>query len=145
MTTDDSFDKMVQELQQKIYEDEEKTYSKKVIREYRNPTHFGFVEHPDASSRVKGSCGDTMKIDLTMGNNIVQNARFWTDGCGASIACGNMLMKMIQGKSTAFAAAITDTELIAMLDGLPQEHVHCAALAVNTLHKAVKDYLSPLE
>jgi nitrogen fixation NifU-like protein len=40
-----------------------------------------------------------MRIDLQVRNNMIQDARFWTDGCGASLACGNMLTSMIKGKN----------------------------------------------
>ena len=62
-----------------------------------------------------------------------------TDGCGPTVACGSMLIKMVEGKSLAEAAAIEAAELIVSLDGLPPEHIHCATLAVNTLHQAIAD------
>ena len=37
--------------------------------------------------------------------------------------------------------AIEAADVIIALDGLPPEHVHCAALAVNTLQEAVADHL----
>jgi len=140
MSDDNDYESMVTELQRKIDRDEEKTYSKKVIREYRNPCNFGFIKNPDAIGRVKGPCNDTMKIFLRLKDNIILDARFWTDGCGASIACGNMLTSMIKGKSIDEADSISGKQLLDVLGGLPQEHTHCAHLAVDTLHKVIKDY-----
>ena len=40
MSGDNDFEGVVKELQQKIDRDEEETYSKKVIREYRNPSNL---------------------------------------------------------------------------------------------------------
>jgi nitrogen fixation NifU-like protein len=60
-----------------------------------------------------------------------------TDGCGPTVACGSMLTRMVQGRNPAEAAAIEAAELILALDGLPPEHIHCATLAVNTLHQAI--------
>jgi nitrogen fixation NifU-like protein len=137
MTKDDLL-KMVKELQKKIEYDEKKTYSKVVINEYRNPTNFGVIEHPDAYGVVKGPCGDTMKITIKIENGKIQDARFWTDGCGATLACGNMLTKMIYGKTPREALRISEKKLINSLNGLPKEHFHCAKLAVITLHKALK-------
>ena len=129
---------MVKDLQRKIDRDEEETYSKKVIKEYRNPANFGFIENPDATGQVKGSCNDTMRIDLSIKNNVIQNACFWTDGCGASIACGNMLTSMIKGKNIEELDGICNEQLLDALDGLPKEHQHCAKLAVDTFHSALK-------
>jgi len=137
---EDKLEETIKELQKKIEYDEEKTYSKVVIREYRNPTNFGILEHPDAVGVIKGPCGDTMKITLKIINGKIQDARFWTDGCGATLASGNMLTRMIKGKTLQEANSVTNTQLDDSLGGLPKEHSHCALLAVNTLHKTVEQY-----
>ena len=138
--TDDDFVNLVEELQQKIEYEEEKTYSKTVIREYRNPIYFGVLDNPDLFAKVKGPCNDTMKITMKIKNGRITETRFWTDGCGASIACGNMLSKMIKGKTLLEANRITSEDLVRYLVGLPVEHRHCADLAVDTLNKCLKEY-----
>jgi len=137
---DDEFIDMVKKLQKHIEKDEAVTYSKTVVSEYRNPIYFGVLEHADAVGMIKGPCGDTMKITLQIANERILDARFWTDGCGATLACGNMLIKMIRGNTLLQANAITNTSLLNSLEGLPNEHSHCALLAVNTLHQAIKKY-----
>jgi len=138
---EDELLKTIKELQKKIDYDEEQTYSKVVIKEYRNPTNFGVLEHPDATGLIKGPCGDTMKITLKIVNGKIQDARFWTDGCGATLACGSMLTKMIKGKTPREALEVSQKDLIIKLNGLPTEHSHCAKLAVNTLHKALEQFI----
>ena len=136
---EDKLEETIKELQKKIEYDEEKTYSKVVIKEYRNPTNFGILKHPDSIGVIKGPCGDTMKITLKMANGKILDARFWTDGCGATVACGNKLTKMIKGKTPSKALKISCEDLINNLEGLPKEHSHCAKLAVITLHKALEN------
>jgi nitrogen fixation protein NifU and related proteins len=138
---EDELEKTIKELQKKIDDDEEQTYSKVVMREYRNPINFGILEHPDTVGVIKGPCGDTMKITLKIQNRKIQDARFWTDGCGPTLACGNMLMKMIKTKSLLEAMSISQEDLLKALDGLPENHSHCAKLSLNTLHKAIIMYL----
>ena len=140
MSGDGDFEKMVKDLQSKIEQDEEKDYSKTVINEYRNPNNFGVIENPDAFGEIKGPCGDTMKISLRIEDGKIINACFWTDGCGASIACGSMLTKMITGETVETALDITSEQLTDTLVGLPKEHLHCTVLAVNTLQEAIKNY-----
>ncbi|TET18180.1 MAG: iron-sulfur cluster assembly scaffold protein [Candidatus Cloacimonadota bacterium] len=135
---EDDFVKMVEDLQKKIEYEEEATYSQTVIREYRNPSNFGMIENPDAFGEVKGPCGDTIKISLRIEDRKIRDACFWTDGCGATIACGSMLTKMMKGETLEEAADITSEKLINALGGLPEEHLHCSKLAVNTLRKAIK-------
>ena len=134
---DDDFAIMVKELQKKINRDEEEIYSKKVIEEYRNPNNFGVLKNPDAFGQVTGPCNDTMKISLRVKKGKIKKALFWTDGCGATIACGNMLMKMAKGKSLKEARFISKRDLINALDGLPKEHLHCANLATDTFLSAL--------
>jgi len=121
---DDGFVKMLKELQRKIEYEEETTYSKIVVREYRNPSNFGVIENPDIIGKIKGPCGDTMRISLTILNGTIKDACFWTDGCSATISCGSMLTKMLKGKTIEEAADITSEKLTNALDGLPGENLH---------------------
>jgi len=130
----------VKDLQKKIEKEEEQIYSKTVIEEYRNPINFGTIKKPDAYAKIKGPCKDTMKIYLKIKNSIITKACFWTDGCGATIAAGNRLVKISLGKNIDEVSKISNKELIESLDGLPDEHIHCAKLATDTIHKAIKNY-----
>jgi nitrogen fixation NifU-like protein len=134
-TTD--FDRMVAELQREIIEQERTLYSDKVIEEAHNPRNLGRMPGSDAYGLVRGWCGDTMEIYLRLDGEKVQGATFMTDGCGATLACGSMLTTMVQGMSLKGASRIRPEDLIAALDGLPEENVHCAELAVNTLQEAI--------
>jgi nitrogen fixation NifU-like protein len=136
--TNDGFVKFLETLQHKIEYEEEQYYSKTVIYEYRNPSNFGVFNKPDLIGDIKGPCGDTMNIGLKLKNRKIIDARFWTDGCGATIACGSMLTKMIIGKTIKEASRITRNNLTKALNGLPEEHLHCSKLAVKTLQKAIK-------
>jgi len=138
--TEDDLEKLLEELQQKIEYDENEIYSKVVIRECRNPSNFGVLDDPDAIGEIKGPCGDTMKISLMVEKRRIKDACFWTDGCGATIACGSMLTKILKGKSLQEAKKYNSSQLLIALDGLPVEHQHCPILAINTLQQALKNY-----
>ena len=140
MSGDEDFEKMMKNIQSKINQDEERDYSKTVIKEYRNPNNFCILENPDAFGEIKGPCNDTMKISLRIEDEKIINACFWTDGCGASIARGSMLTKMITGKTVETALDITSEQLTDTLGGLPKEHLHCTVLTVSTLQEAIKNY-----
>jgi len=135
------FDRLVAELQQQITEQERALYSAKVIEEAHNPTNLGRMAESDAYGIVHGWCGDTMEVYLRLHGARIGEATFMTDGCGPSVACGNMLTTMARGMSLEEAGEITPENLIAALDGLPEESVHCAELAVSTLRRALERYL----
>lgn len=92
---------------------------------------------PDAYGIVHGWCGDTMEIYLRLNGARIEEATFMTDGCGPSVACGSMLTTMVTGMSLEEAGEIRPEDLIAVLDGLPEESLHCAELAVSTLQEAI--------
>jgi len=140
MSEEKDFEKMVEEIQSKIELDEETDFSKKVVDEYRNPSNFGIIENPDVLGKIKGPCRDTMEIMLKIENDLVVDVCFQTDGCGTSIACGSMLTKMIKGKTIDEISTIASKDLNNALDGLPENHVHCTVLAVNTLRNAIENY-----
>jgi nitrogen fixation NifU-like protein len=133
------FDRWVAALQQAILEREQALFSAKVLAEARQPQNMGVMDDFDGYGLVFGPCGDIMEFFLRLDGQRIEQAAFMTDGCGPTVACGSMLSRMAKGKSLAEAAAIEAAEVIIALDGLPAEHVHCATLAVNTLHQAITD------
>lgn len=116
-----------------------KPFSETVIHLVRSKENVGVLEHPDAQGYFIGSCGDRMQIDLDIIAGRILDAKFVADGCGATLACGTMITKMACAKTLDEAAKITSEELITALDGLPDDHLHCAELAVMTLREAVID------
>jgi len=57
-----AFDRMVEEIQRRIIEDERATYSQKILEETYNPKNLSRMSAPDAVGIVYGGCGDTMEI-----------------------------------------------------------------------------------
>jgi nitrogen fixation NifU-like protein len=80
-----------------------------------------------------------MQIDLKVVNNRILDAKFVADGCGATLACGSMITRMACTKTLQEAEKINPDQLIDALGGLPDDHLHCAELAVMTLREALID------
>lgn len=135
MATD--FDRFVDDLQQQIIEDARAVYSDKVIEAFYNPKNLGRMPEPDACGIVRGWCGDTMEVYLRLNGERIEQASFMTDGCGPTVACGSALTTMVQGLSLQEVGRITPEALLEALGGLPEESVHCAELAANTLREAL--------
>lgn len=100
----------------------------------------GSIPNPDAHAKICGCCGDTMQIDLLLSEGKIRSAAFDTDGCAASIACGSVITQLVIGQALTVASQITPQDVIAALDGLPQDHLHCANLVVKTLQIAITEY-----
>lgn len=131
------YDRMLDELQREIAEREEALYSAVVLREARSPQNMGTMPGADLHGIVHGWCGDTMEIFIRMNGGTIKKATFVTDGCGATLACGSMLTQMVTGMRLEEAEWVLPEDLIEALDGLPEESVHCAGLAVSTLQNAL--------
>ena len=137
----DKLDKFAQGLQESILEDAKKRYSEKVILLWQNPKNLRRMNDPDGAAVIKGPCGDTIEIYLLIERDNIYDASFFTDGCGPTIACGSMVTELIKGKSIGDTLKLSPASIIDALCGLPGENIHCAILAVSTLHKAIADYL----
>jgi nitrogen fixation NifU-like protein len=122
-------------------EDARKIYSEKVIERWLNPRNLGKIRKPNGFAKIKGPCGDTMQISFRVKDGRLSRIKFTTDGCASSIAAGSMATELAQGKKIEEAAEIRQQKILEALEGLPEESVHCALLASNTLREAIKNYL----
>ncbi len=121
-----------------VLEDAAKLYSPTVIEHFQNPRNFGALENADAYTFMSGMCGDTIGIFLNVFDGRVRRLGFVTNGCGPTIACASAITCMAEGKTLEEASAITGSDLIDYLGGLPKENTHCADLAANTLKGAIE-------
>ena len=137
----EDFDNAMDELQASIIADARKIYSEKVIERWLNPKYMGEMESPQGHGKVTGTCGDTVQIFLRIDNNKIIDARFITDGCATTIAAGCMACELAIGKPLRETFKITKEIILEELGGLPEESIHCALLASDTLRAALTDYV----
>jgi len=140
----EDFDKAMDELQESVIEDARKIYSEKVIQSWLNPKYMGEMESPQGHGKVTGTCGDTVQIFLRIDNNKIIDARFITDGCATTIAASCMVCELAMGKPLTEAFKITKEIILEQLGGLPEESIHCALLASDTLRAALTDYVQSM-
>ena len=116
-------------------------YSEKVMDHLMHPRNVGVIENADGIGEVgNAKCGDIMKIYLKIENDIIEDVKFETFGCGSAIASSSMATEMIKGKSINDAMALTNQAVTEALDGLPPVKIHCSVLAEEAIKNALKDY-----
>ena len=116
-------------------------YSEKVMDHFMHPRNVGTIEDANGIGEVgNAKCGDIMKIYLKIENDIIQDVKFETFGCGSAIASSSMATEMIMGKSIHEAMALTNKAVAEALDGLPAHKMHCSVLAEDAIKNALKDY-----
>ena len=116
-------------------------YSEKVMDHFTHPRNVGVIENADGVGEVgNAKCGDIMKIYLKIENEIIEDVKFETFGCGSAIASSSMATEMTKGKSIHDALALTNKAVAEALDGLPAHKLHCSVLAEEAIKNALKDY-----
>ena len=116
-------------------------YSQTVLEHFKNPHNQGSIPDANGIGQVGNPvCGDTMKIYLKVKDNIIEDIKFETLGCGAAIASTSILTDLVKGKTIDEALKITKQNIVDALGGLPQVKIHCSLLATEGLKKAIDDY-----
>lgn len=95
----------------------------------------------DGVGFCEGDCGDSITISIALRDKMISSVRFETDGCRVTSAAAWSAASLAEGKSLPEALRLTAIDVIDKLGGLPEDHEHCAVIAVNALHEAVTDAL----
>ena len=119
-------------------------YSEKVMDHFANPRNSGIIENASGEGTVGNpTCGDLMTIYIDVDDNdVIQDIKFETFGCGAAIATSSMITEIAKGMTVDEALEITRNDVADALDGLPPIKMHCSNLAADALTEAIKDYKS---
>lgn len=117
-------------------------YSDKVMDHFQNPRNVGEIDHASGVGTVgNAKCGDIMRIYLDIDDNqVIQDCKFKTFGCGAAVATSSMATELVKGKTIQEAMTVTNKAVMEALDGLPPVKVHCSLLAEEAIHAALWNY-----
>jgi nitrogen fixation NifU-like protein len=116
-------------------------YSDKVMDHFRNPRNVGVIEDANGIGEVgNAKCGDIMKMYLKIEDDVVQDVKFETFGCGSAIASSSMATELIKGKPVSEVKQLTNQAVAEALDGLPAYKMHCSVLAEEAIQAALEDY-----
>ena len=124
-------------------------YSQRVVRRFekvlKNPQahNVGRLD-PEASNVGTGmvgapACGDVMRLQIDVDNDVIKDVKFKTYGCGSAIASSSELVNLLVGKTLKQAQDITNTQIAETLS-LPPIKIHCSILAEEAIEKAIEDY-----
>lgn len=115
-------------------------FSDKVLEYGNEPINYGLMEKPDGYGKVKGPCGDTVEIFIRIRNDRIEDISYTTDGCMTSHAAVSAATVMAKGKAVRDCIRINQSAILEHLGGMPEDSKHCALLAANTFHKALRNY-----
>ena len=118
-------------------------YGNKVIDHFNNPRNVGTLDKSNINvgTGLVGApeCGDVMRLQIEVIDNIIVDAKFKTFGCGSAIASSSVATEWLKGKSIDDALTIDNMDLVEELS-LPPVKIHCSVLAEDAIKSAINDY-----
>ena len=124
-------------------------YSQKVVDRFEsvlnNPAKHSVgrfdPKDPNVATGMVGApaCGDVMKLQIKLKDDIIEDVKFKTYGCGSAIASSTMFVDMLKGKTIEEAKLIKDKDIAAALE-LPPIKLHCSVLAEDSIRHAIEDW-----
>jgi nitrogen fixation NifU-like protein len=120
-------------------------YSEKVIDHYQNPKNVGTLDKSKSNvgTGLVGApeCGDVMRLQIEVKDNIITDAKFKTFGCGSAIAASSLATEWLKGMTLEEAVKMDNMELVEELN-LPPVKIHCSVLAEDAIKSAINDFRS---
>ena len=118
-------------------------YSDKVVDHFNNPRNMGSFKKDEegVGTGMVGApeCGDVMKLQIKVQNDMIVDAKFKTFGCGSAIASSSLATEWLKGKTIEEAQKIKNTDIVQELN-LPPVKIHCSVLAEDAIKAAIADY-----
>ena len=98
-------------------------------------------DDPNVATGMVGApaCGDVMRLQFKVENEIIKDVKFKTYGCGSAIASSSELVDMLVGKTLEEAREIKNVEIAEALE-LPPIKIHCSVLAEDSIKQAIDDF-----
>ena len=118
-------------------------YSEKIIDHYQHPKNVGTLDKSknNVGTGLVGApeCGDVMRLQIEVIDDIIVDAKFKTFGCGSAIASSSVATEWLKGKTLDEAVTIDNMDLVEELN-LPPVKIHCSVLAEDAIKSAINDY-----
>lgn len=101
--------------------------------------HIERIEKPDGYGTRTGVCGDSVEFFIMVDQGVLTRIAFDVDGCIHTTACCNTVIRLAEGLTPEKAWEISPEAVAAFLKTLPEDHYHCAELAVGGFYLALTD------
>lgn len=102
---------------------------------------WGRMNSPVGAAAVRGPCGEEVEFYLDVRDNIIEDVKYYTEGCEATRTCGRAVARRAKGKTILDALAISPRDIIDSQECMPEDGRHCAILAVSALYRAIADFM----
>ena len=133
-------------------------YRQVIMDHYKNPRNRGVIEDGVTVDLNNPTCGDSLRLQLQVEDDMVKDAKFEGEGCSISLASASMMTQIVKGKTVEEALQLAnifsemvqgkdyDTDTfdlgdIEALSGVSKfpARIKCATLAWKALEKGVDE------
>ncbi|WP_114570188.1 Fe-S cluster assembly sulfur transfer protein SufU [Exiguobacterium flavidum] len=83
-------------------------YRQVIMDHYKNPRNRGAIEGGVTIDMNNPTCGDTIRLQLAIEDDIVKDAKFDGEGCSISMASASMMTQLVKGKTVEEALKLAD-------------------------------------
>jgi len=118
-------------------------YRPHILDHYGNPRNWGHLERPDVIADAdEPSCGDQVRIELAVDpDGRVADVAVSGEGCMVSMAAASILGEYIKHRSTAELRAMTEEDMLTLLDApVGTSRRRCALLPLRVLQSALASF-----
>lgn len=117
-------------------------YREIILEHAKYPHNFGTLAAPTVSHEEHNPlCGDRVRIDLLIEDELIADVRFSGRGCAISQAAASLLTDELKGMTVAQAEAYGKDELLELV-GIPLSHnptrLKCALLSLNAMKAGLR-------
>jgi nitrogen fixation NifU-like protein len=110
------------------------------LRLAKQPENIGSIENSNGKANAVGQCGDSVEVFLAVTDEKISDIKVAPQGCVYTWVCASAMSELAKGRHLDEALRIEPDQIAEILGGLPEDHLHCARLAVNTLGEAIADF-----
>ena len=121
-------------------------YTSRLINHFETPQNIGSLDKnlKNVGTALVGApaCGDVVKLQIQVKNNIIEDVKFKTFGCGSAIASSSYATEVIKNMNINYAYDTVSNKDISKYLQLPPVKMHCSMLAEDAIKMAIDDYKS---
>lgn len=114
-------------------------HSERLLDHFQNPRNVGELPSPAIKvDAANPACGDTLRLTARFKDGVIEEVRYQTRGCTASIATGSALTEWMVGKSLAELKTLRAETIEDAVGGLEPASKHAAVLCVDALKQLLR-------
>ena len=92
------------------------------------------LSHADGHGGKTGDCGDSVEFFVLLEGERIKSLAYTLNGCIHTNACANAIIELIEGETIEKAWELQPQDVADYLGTLPEDHFHCAELAIGALY-----------